>query len=49
MKRKIAVMIGSDSDLPQCREGLKYLLRGHQVGLIEVENNLYCQRSQKSL
>jgi phosphoribosylcarboxyaminoimidazole (NCAIR) mutase len=34
--RKIAVMIGSDSDLSQCENGLKYLLEAEKEGLVEV-------------
>lgn len=34
--RKIAIMIGSDSDLPQCESGLEYLLEAERKGLVEV-------------
>lgn len=36
MKRKIAVMIGSDSDLPQCESGFEYLLEAERKGLVKV-------------
>ena len=34
--RKVAIMIGSDSDLPQCRSGLEYLTKAQSEGLVEV-------------
>jgi phosphoribosylcarboxyaminoimidazole (NCAIR) mutase len=34
--RKIAVMIGSDSDLPQCESGFEYLLKAEEKGLVEI-------------
>lgn len=36
MKRKIAVLIGSDSDLPQCEHGLNYLRQKELGGGAEV-------------
>lgn len=33
-KRKIVIMIGSDSDLPQCVEGLKFLKQTYKDGKI---------------
>lgn len=35
-KRKIVVMIGSDSDLPQCENGFKYLFEAQKKGLVEI-------------
>lgn len=35
-KRKIVVMIGSDSDLKQCENGLKYLDEAQKKGAVEV-------------
>jgi len=35
-KRRIAVIIGSDSDLPQCWEGLMYLAQMQEEGKVEV-------------
>ncbi len=34
--RSIGIMIGSDSDLPQCYEGLKYLKEAEKKGIVEV-------------
>jgi len=34
--RRIAIMIGSDSDLPQCRKGLEFLARMVSEGKTEV-------------
>lgn len=56
--RKIAVMIGSDSDLPQCVTGLKYLAEAKEKGLVKVvevitnsihRNNKLVQRNLSSL
>ncbi len=38
MVRKIAIMIGSDSDRPQCKSGLDYLKMAQDKGLGEVVN-----------
>lgn len=35
VKKKIGVMIGSISDLPQCREGIEYLLQAELAGKIQ--------------
>lgn len=35
-RRRIAVMVGSDSDLPQCLAGLKHLSQAEDKGQIEV-------------
>ncbi|MBU1165159.1 AIR carboxylase family protein [Patescibacteria group bacterium] len=35
--RKVGIMIGSDSDLPQCLRGLKYLREVEKEGLVEVK------------
>ena len=35
--RKIGIMIGSDSDLPQCLLGFKYLKRAEEAELCQVE------------
>lgn len=34
--RKIAIMIGSDSDLPQCESGFEYLLEAERKGLVKI-------------
>ncbi|GBE16699.1 AIR carboxylase [bacterium BMS3Abin15] len=36
--RKIVVMIGSDSDLPQCEAGFNYLLEAEKKGMAKVVN-----------
>ncbi|MFH1866621.1 MAG: AIR carboxylase family protein [Patescibacteria group bacterium] len=36
MKRRIAIIVGSDSDLSQCSPGLEYLKRAVEAGSIEV-------------
>ncbi len=37
MIRKILVMIGSDSDLPQCAQGLRFLDEADVVGAAKVK------------
>lgn len=37
MSRRIAVLIGSDSDLPQCKEGLEFLQSMKDKGEVGVE------------
>jgi len=34
--RRIAIIIGSESDLPQCQEGLEFLVRMAVEGKVEV-------------
>lgn len=36
MPKRIGIMIGSDSDLPQCYDGLKYLEKAEKRGRCEV-------------
>jgi len=39
--RNIGIMIGFDSDLPQCYEGLKYLGKAEQKGIVEAGSSHY--------
>lgn len=49
MKRRIAVMIGSDSDLPQCQSGLLFLQQASDEGRVDVSGGIRTMSVHRNL
>lgn len=49
MKRRIAVVIGSDSDLSQCRSGLLFLKQAQDDGRAEVSGDIHTMSVHRNL